>query len=198
MISRPMTLFPVVQPVVEASQGLSGEERVSRLSAIAREALRLSAEKSGVVLGELSKDEDDVPLPFDDNHWSVSHKPRCVAAVVSKGRIGIDVEEIRPRTEDIFRLVASDEEWRLHTDRSWDTFFRYWTAKEAVLKAVGIGIGGLKKCRVVSIPDESHVLLDYKDAMFLVEQLRYGNHVVSVLKGNNDVKWTVVGDHSHS
>jgi 4'-phosphopantetheinyl transferase len=189
-----MTLFPVVQSVVEASPELSGDEKVSRLSRIAREALRLSAEKSGVALGELSKDEDDVPLPFDDNHWSVSHKPRCVAAVVSKGRIGIDVEEIRPRTEDIFRLVASDEEWRLGADRSWDTFFRYWTAKEAVLKAVGIGIGGLKKCRVVSIPDENHVLMDYQDAMFLVGQLHCGNHIVSVLKDDNEIRWTVAED----
>jgi 4'-phosphopantetheinyl transferase len=148
-----MTLYPVVQPVLKASHDLPGEERVSRLSGLAREALQLSAGKSGIALGELLKDEDDVPIPFDGNYWSVSHKPRCVAAVVGKGKVGIDVEEIRPRTEDIFRLVASDGEWDLGGDRSWDTFFRIWTAKEAVLKAAGIGIGGLKKCRVVSLPD---------------------------------------------
>ena len=161
MIDR-MTLFPVVQPVAEASRDLPGEERVSRLSRIARDALRLSAEKSGIALGELRKDEDDVPLPFDGHHWSVSHKPRCVAAVVSSERVGIDVEEIKPRDGSIYRLVASDEEWELGGNRSWDTFFRYWTAKEAVLKAAGIGIGGLMKCRVVSLPDDSNILLSYQ------------------------------------
>ena len=91
----PMTLFPVVQPVAEVSHEIPGEERVSRLSMIAREALRLSAERSGIALGELLKDEDDVPLPFDDNYWSVSHKPKCVAAVVSKGKIGIDIMDMQ-------------------------------------------------------------------------------------------------------
>ena len=71
----------------------------------------MSADRSGVVLGELRKDGDDIPLPFGEYHWSVSHKPKYVAAVVGRGRMGIDVEEIEPRKENIFGYVASDEEW---------------------------------------------------------------------------------------
>jgi 4'-phosphopantetheinyl transferase len=186
-----MTLFPVVLTLPEAGPGLSGEERLARLSRMAREALSRSAEISGVVLGELAKDEDDVPIPSGGTHWSLSHKPRCVAAVVSGERIGIDVEEIGPRTETIFGLVGSDEEWEMGGGRTWDTFFRYWTAKEAVLKAVGIGIGGLRKCRVTSLPDESQVMLDYRGNLFRVEQLRHRNHIISVLKNGHDVQWVV-------
>ena len=148
---RTMTLFPVILPVPEVDRNLSGAERVARLSRIARVALRLSAEKNGVVLGELLKNEDDIPCPFDGNYWALSHKPKYVAAVVSKEKIGIDIEEIKPRSESVFSLVASEEEWELSKDRSWYTFFRYWTAKEAVLKAVGVGIGGLKICRIISV-----------------------------------------------
>ncbi len=192
-----MTLFPVTPPVAEARHELPGREKVARLSRIAREALRLSAEKSGVTLRELLKDEDDVPCPLDGNYWSLSHKPKCVTAVVSEERIGIDIEEIRPRAESIFSLVASDEEWQLGKDKCWDTFFRYWTAKEATLKAVGIGIGGLRACRVTSVPDENHIVLDYRGRLFQVEHTYYRNHIVSVLKDDNEVQWIIAEDFSY-
>ena len=189
-----MTLFPVVLPVAQVGRELPGVERVAWLSRVSREALRLSAERSGVALVQLCKDENDAPCPSNGNYWAVSHKSKYVAAVVSKDRIGIDIEEIRPRSESIFGLVASDEEWRLSQDRSWGTFFRYWTAKEAVLKAVGIGISGLKACRIISIPDESHIVLDYRDRLCIVEHLYHDNHIVSVVRDDNEIEWIVLED----
>jgi len=186
-----MTLFPVVMPVIEAGHKPSGKEKVDHLSLIAREALKLSAEKSGVGLGELLKDEKGVPCPVAGIYWSLSHKPKYVAAVVSKSKVGIDIEEIRPRPESLFARVASDEEWELK-ERSWDTLFHYWTAKEAILKVIGIGIGGLKTCRITSVPDENHIILDYNGQFFLVEQLRHKNHIVSVLKDDNQIEWVIL------
>ena len=188
-----MTLFPVVLPVAEELQKLSGKENAASLSRIAREALKLSAEKSGVTLGKLPKDEKGVPCPVAGIYWSISHKPKYVAAVVSKDKVGIDIEEMKPRAESIFAHVASDEEWELK-ERSWDTFFRYWTAKEAILKVIGIGISGLKTCRIISVPDESHIILDYRDRLFQVEQVRCRNHITSVLKGDNEIDWIILED----
>jgi 4'-phosphopantetheinyl transferase len=186
-----MTLFPVVRPIVGGGHELSGEEQVARLSRLAREALIVSAEKSQLRLGELLKDENGSPRPASGAYWSLSHKPECVAAVVSKEKVGIDVEEVRPRNESLFSYVARDEEWQLQ-DKSWDTFFRYWTAKEATLKVIGIGIGGLKACHVVSVPDEINIVLEYDGHFFVVEQLRYKNHVVAVAKGDNEIEWVVL------
>jgi len=190
-MSRPVTLFPVILPVVEDISKLPGKEKVALLSRVSREALKLSAEKSGVIVGELHKDEDDAPIPFSNHYWSVSHKPNYVAAVISNDKIGIDIEEMKPRSESLFHYVASSEEWELSEEKSWDTLYRYWTAKEATLKAVGIGIGGLKTCRIISVPDESHIILDYQSHLFKVEQLCYKNHIVSVLKDTNKIKWII-------
>ncbi len=190
-MSRLITLFPVILPVAKAGNRLSGSEKVARLSRISREALKLSAVKWGVTLGELQKDENDVPCPFDGHYWSLTHKSKYVAAVLSRDRIGIDIEEIKPRSKSIFSLVASDEEWERAQDRSLDTFFRYWTAKEATLKATGVGIGGLKACRVVSVPDKHHIVLDYRDHTFRIEQLYHKNHIVSVLKEDNEIEWII-------
>jgi len=188
-----MTLFPVVMPVIEVGHKPQGKEKVDHLSQSAREALKLSAEKSGVRLGELLKDEKGAPCPVSGNYWSLSHKPKYVAAVVSKDKVGIDIEEMKPRAESLFAHMASDEEWELK-EKSWDTFFRYWTAKEAALKVIGVGISGLKTCRIISVPDENHIILDYKGHSFLVEQLRYKNHIVSVLKDDNQIEWVVLDE----
>jgi 4'-phosphopantetheinyl transferase len=186
-----MTLFPIVMPVIETAHRCSGKEKVDHLSQIAREALKVSAEKSGLRLGELLKDENGVPCPAAGIYWSLSHKPNYVAAVVSRDKVGIDIEEMKPRDELLFARVASDKEWGLK-ERSWDTLFRYWTAKEATLKVIGIGIGGLRTCRINSVPDENHIVLDYKGHLFLVEQLRHQNHIVSVLKDDNQIEWIVL------
>ena len=193
-----MTLHPIIMPVAAPGHGLSGKEKVSRLSRLSREALRLSAEKSAMSLRELVKDKDDVPCPSNGCYWSVSHKSKCVAAVVSRSSIGIDIEEIRPRSELVYDVVASDAEWSLNKERSWYIFFRYWTAKEATLKAAGIGIGGLRKCRVISIPDENHVLLNYRNNLFRVGQLLYRNHIVSVLQNDDEIEWGMIEDSRHS
>jgi 4'-phosphopantetheinyl transferase len=188
-----MTLFPVIMPVIEVGHKPRGKDKVDHLSQSAREALKLSAEKSGVTLGKLLKDEKGAPCPVNGNYWALSHKPEYVAAVVSKDKVGIDIEEIKPRDELLFARVATDKEWELK-EKSWDTLFRYWTAKEAILKVIGIGISGLKTCHIISVPDENHIALDYNGQFFLVEQVRYKNHIVSVLKGDNRIDWIIPED----
>ena len=184
-----MTLFPVVLPTTENVEGLSGTQKVALLSRCARQALKLSADKAGVILGELAKDKDDVPLPSGGYYWSVSHKPKYVAAVISNSRIGIDIEEVKPRSGSIFNYVASEEEWKLCGGKSWEALYRCWTAKEAVVKAAGTGLAGLKSCQVRSVPDKTHIFLYYQDCSHEVEQLHYNGHIVSVLKDNNEVDW---------
>ena len=186
-----MTIYPVVMPVSGDVQRLSGRNKVAALSDCARQALRLSADKSGIVLAELRKDDDDVPLPFGEYHWSVSHKPHYVAAVVGRGRMGIDVEAIEPRKEDIFGYVAGEGEWSLLGGKSWETLYRCWTAKEAVVKSAGVGLAGLKSCRVQDVQDAS-VSLSYEGRPYRVAQIRHDGHIVSVLKGDHLVEWVLL------
>jgi|YelNatPaOPRAMG01_1025707.scaffolds.fasta_scaffold20667_2 4'-phosphopantetheinyl transferase len=186
-----MMLFPVVMPLVNVGRKLCGKEKVAYLSEVSRRALAMSARKSGLTLESLAKDADGVPCPINGKYWSVSHKPRCVAAVVGRDRVGIDVEEVRPRKQPLFSYVASDEEWAL-AEKTWLMLFRYWTAKEAMLKAFGVGLSGLKSCRVLSVPDESHILLNYKGSTVLVEQMKYKDHIIAVTKGNCVVEWLIV------
>ena len=132
-------LYPVVLAVPPERRLLKGREKVRYLSRHARRALALSAGKTGTVLQHLPKDQDGVPLPVNGIHWSLSHKSEFVAAVTASRPVGIDIEAIRPCSEGLFKRIAQSQEWSLVDPVSTETFFRFWTAKEAVLKATGIG-----------------------------------------------------------
>jgi 4'-phosphopantetheinyl transferase len=97
--------------------------------------------------GPFGKPFVDQPSSDSALHFNLSHTPEIAAVAISRvGPIGIDVERLRATT-DIPRLVkryfSEDEvvrfgqvEFEQHTP--W--FFRMWTCKEAVSKALGCGL----------------------------------------------------------
>jgi 4'-phosphopantetheinyl transferase len=97
---------------------------------------------------------------FPDFAFNLSHTADRMAVVMSRGcRVGIDIESCKPRTnlaaladkcfgpEEKSYWQALPEAEQLHS------FYRFWTRKEAFVKAVGQGISlGLHHCVI----DPSH------------------------------------------
>ena len=185
-------IFPIILAVPVEVQALPPRERVKALSLQARKALHVCARKTGVVVGELLKDDKGAPLPFEGNFWSLTHKQAYVGAVICTQAIGIDIEAIKDVSNGVMRKTASEAEWRLTDKEPAAMFFRYWTAKEAVLKAVGIGISGLSQCRVKAVPDDSHLRLEYAGGIYRVEHFFFDGHVASVIKDRFQVDWTLL------
>ena len=195
-MNRPLiqnrTLYPVILAVPENDRQMSAREKVGNLSLHARRALEISAQKNGISLTDLKKDKNGAPLPFHGNYWSLTHKSRYVGAVVARVRIGIDLEEIRPCSEALFKKTADRREWDLAGTNSSMIFFRYWTSKECVLKAAGAGIRDLKKCRIVQLVDDRNLVIDYQDSKWHIEHLFFGSHIASVVKNDFDIQWTII------
>ncbi|WP_142685283.1 4'-phosphopantetheinyl transferase family protein [Chitinophaga polysaccharea] len=75
--------------------------------------------------------------------FNITHSATAVAfAVAEKGRVGIDIEKPQLLPMDDFRQQFSGEEWyNICQDPAPPAiFYRYWTKKEAVLKAAGTGL----------------------------------------------------------
>lgn len=122
---------------------------------------------------------DGRPLPL---HISVAHGGgHAAAAVCDHGPIGVDIEHVDPRRRILpiaRRFYASDEHARLEAcgdDERTALFHQWWTRKEAVLKATGVGLRGGLTVRVDAPPDADgwrEVHLDDHPAPLYVRDLR--------------------------
>ncbi|MFZ1957413.1 MAG: 4'-phosphopantetheinyl transferase superfamily protein [Desulfobacterales bacterium] len=193
-MSKSPALRAVILAVPETARTLPPPERVVFLSRHARKALQISATESHLTIGTALKDREGRPRPVEGVYWSLTHKPAYVGAIVARRLIGIDIETIVQRkTEALFEKVADSDEWALIGSRSWEGFHRYWTAKEAVLKADGTGLEGLSRCRVVAIPDKNSLIVQIKHRRMIVEHFYFDGHIASVAKTTGTVHWTLIG-----
>jgi 4'-phosphopantetheinyl transferase len=192
---RNRTLSPVILPVPKEVGEYKPRDRVIFLSAHARKALVLSAQKSGIdiSLADFNKDPDGIPLPVDGIYWSLTHKTEYVGAVLSSQPAGIDIEKVTPCSPGLFRRTAGEEEWVLADPSSdkFTVFYRYWTAKEAVVKASTIGIKDLLKCRIHRIIDDHHLEIKYLDKLWQIEHFFFGDHIASLVYNNFKIEWTI-------
>ncbi len=186
-----MILRPVLMPIpggadVPRSQRGAAQRRIARL------AVDESARWSGLSRDHWPQDASGAPLPANGVYWSLSHKPAWTAGVVADRPVGIDLEPISPRHSDaLFAKLAAPDEWERAGERTWHTFFRVWTAKEAVLKANGLGIGHLRRCRLVAAVSEHELILTFGGREWPVRQHVHHNHVVAVAGDWDDVFWSV-------
>ena len=190
---RNQILHPVILSVPKKVAGFKPRDRVTFLSKHARKALELSAQKSGISRLEVEKDENGVPRPFNGTYWSLTHKSEYVGGVVSPQPIGIDIEKIQPCSRGLFKKTATDAEWSLvdPVNDDFTIFYRYWTSKEAVLKASTTGIKDLLKCRVLHIVDDHHLQIDYRDKRWHIEHFFFDDHIASIVQNDFTIEWTI-------
>ena len=161
------------------------------LSRLARECVKASSLKSNLDAERFENDQSGVPLPSNGIFWSLSHKPEYVAGVVSRQRVGIDIEKLKPVSDALFKRIVDKTEasYFLNPDRIF-VFFRVFTAKEAVLKKTGVGIKGLSKAKIVGVPDDHHLIVHYQDKKYQVENFYFDGYLASVTKDNLDIEWS--------
>ncbi len=99
---------------------------------------------------------DGVPVDF-----SLSHTPGLVVCAVEKDvetpRIGVDAEALRGRTQTEMEKIAERwfteaEQKRFSEEPSEEQFLKIWTAKEAMTKFSGEGLGRLREMETAGKP----------------------------------------------
>lgn len=90
-------------------------------------------------LPELARGEKGKPFfpAHPERQFNLSHTDGFALCVLSdEGEVGVDIERVTERKENLPRYVMSEEElagW----DGTWEDFFRIWTIKEAYVKYRG-------------------------------------------------------------
>lgn len=91
----------------------------------------------------IGKNEFGKPCMAGGPDFNISHSGDWVAGIRSfKGKVGVDVEQIRPIDIDLFtRQFSPMERQKMKlTEDPTAAFFEAWTGKEAVMKADGRGM----------------------------------------------------------
>lgn len=96
--------------------------------------------------------------------FNLSHsKEYAMLAVTDSNEIGVDIELIKsiPEMLDIaYELYTENENDLLKnaSDESQNIFFRFWTRKEAIIKAVGKGLSAPLK--MIDVSSDSSIVID--------------------------------------
>ena len=80
---------------------------------------------------------------YDKLFCSLGHSNAWGVGAVSAQPLGVDIEEIRPHTEEALSYISDPqevEELREAREPTADLVTRIWTLKEAVMKGLGVGL----------------------------------------------------------
>jgi len=173
-------LYPVILKVPDYVKKLKGRKKLFVLSFFARKALICSADFYKIKLKPIQKDENGAPLPQNGVFFSLSHKSKYVAGVCSFSKVGIDVENMKKRSRAILDYAVGDSEWEQALEKNWKMFYRIFTSKESVLKANGKGIAYLKKCKLIKVPDNDTMVMEFAGKLWTTKQIYFDNHICSL------------------
>lgn len=123
--------------------------------------------------------QQDKPL-LPNCFFSIAHSNDWVAcAICPEQAIGLDMELSRSQlARRHFRHCFDEQEWaRIQSDASMHTFYTYWTQKEAILKATGLGLGHLLDI-VIDVPTQTAYLKSNPAQIWHLKALKLGNFLV--------------------
>ena len=99
--------------------------------------------KDQYTLGDIKYLNHNKPHIHESFDFNISHSGDYVICALShEGKIGIDIEKIKPINYVEFKRVFRDDELKdIHeSEQPYEKFFDYWTKKEAVIKADSRGM----------------------------------------------------------
>ncbi len=187
-------LIVVVRRTTIPDASARGTARVALLRATALAALAQAAQSSGAQLGKLEKDERDAPIASNGWHWTISHTSLgdagLVAAAVSRNPVGIDAEALgTPRPEVVDQALSAAERRLFRDSGEAIAFTRTWTAKEAVLKKLGLGLMSLSELRLEDV-DGDLCVLERDGVRHAVESRSFLPFIVAVAgRAREGVDW---------
>ena len=133
-------------------------------------------------IGETYTNEFGKPLS-NKVFFNISHSKGVVVLAVSENHdIGVDVEVIRNKDEDLVKYISNEEE--LEFIKNEFDFFSVWTSKESLVKCLGTGI----RSQVKTIPGlPLNDKKEFKGELFFSKIIKNDDYIISIsLKDKED------------
>lgn len=87
---------------------------------------------------------------FPDRHFNCSHSGNLVLCALSDRPVGVDIELVRPRRDNLPAYVFQGDDYQryLELGGDWNAFYALWTQVESVIKYTGEGLKAWRRAQV--------------------------------------------------
>jgi 4'-phosphopantetheinyl transferase len=127
---------------------------------------------------------------FDDLiDFNISHSGEYILCAISRtNKVGVDIEEIQNIPVTDFETNFSEKEWNnIITAADTIPFYRYWTMKEAFLKAIGMGLNvPLSEAEIVN----NKITWDKKD--WFLHEIKVDERYIAHLSSDHPIPITTI------
>ena len=124
--------------------------------------------------------EFDKPVS-DFCYFNVSHSKGLVVFIKDEVPVGIDIEKVRPVSNDLIDYISSIEENKYIKSES--NFYEVWTNKESLSKCIGTGI----KDKIKEIPAlPINGKKEYKNKVFYCLTINYSDAIISITRESDE------------
>ena len=130
------------------------------------------------------------PYFHSDFYFNISYSGNIViCGGLKNGRIGIDIEKIKPIDINLFKNYFSLDEWQIiiESENNLSAFYRFWTRKEALAKAIGSGV--LKEFSELEVIND--MIETQECRYFLHEIIICEGYIASMAVVNKNVRVTI-------
>ena len=104
-------------------------------------------------------------------YWSASYTQGMIAVVISKNKVGIDIEKIVKKDLELFKISPRIRNWR--------TFYIVWTGIEAIIKTFNLNLRDYKKIVYQSHRGNKTTFL-YDKKLIKIETLEQKGYCISI------------------
>ena len=148
-------------------------ERAKKESLLGWYLFSLGAKENGNENFELCFSEKGKPyIKNSAFHFNISHSDSVVCCVFAKSEVGIDIEKPKPFSASVANRVLCENEKKVlgQSQNKEETFIRFWTLKESILKQSGEGItAGLKTLDFSAFVNEKEFV--YENLNFMTGEI---------------------------
>jgi phosphopantetheinyl transferase len=144
-LSSASSVEPTSRDLLEAPHGEPLRSAFLARRGLTREivAARLGVDVGDVLIGHRSSGAPLIVSPPTNLRISIAGRDDFCAIALASRAIGVDIEPIGPVAEPAWNILHESERSflsKVEPTRRHEAFLRIWTAKEAYLKALGLGL----------------------------------------------------------
>lgn len=153
------------------------------LSVAAGYLLETALNGLGVVNPQICCNEHGKPyLKNSDIYFNISHSGKVAVCAVSSVEVGVDVQQVKPVSDNLIKKVCTQEEYA-HVTQSdggvYQRFCRLWSVKESAIKCLGKGLS-LSPSRVsVNLSNPSSVCVDGVEGELYFKEYALSGYCIS-------------------